>query len=791
MKHIICIVGNPNCGKTTLFNALTGSKQEVGNWPGVTVDKKTGHYSYEGSEVEIVDLPGIYSITPASTSGEDERIARDYILTDEAQAVVNIIDASNLERNLYLTAQLIEMRVPMVVAVNMLDIAKNHKIEVDLKALQQALGCPVVGLVAARDQGVKELRKTIHAFLEKPYLPPMNVSFDERIEKARKAITEGLKAEGVERPEWFALQLVEGAPGIEDKLPAPAYDKVKGVVDKVNADFDGDADIVVADARYNFVDGIAQKALIRHGEMSGTMTDKIDRVVLNRWLGLPIFLVIMYVMFLFTQNLGGAFIDFFDITFSGIFVDGFGRLLEAIGSPEWLKVLLADGIGGGLTTVSTFIPPIFFLFLFLAMLEDSGYMARAAFVMDRVMRALGLPGKAFVPLIVGFGCNVPAIMATRTMDKASDRIITIMMAPFMSCGARMPVYVLFATAFFPTNGQNLVFGIYVIGIIAAIITGFLIKRVVLPGEVSAFVMEIPPYHIPTVKGVMMRTWDRLKAFLQRAGRVIVVICAVLGFLNSWGTDGSFGNEDSEKSVLSEIGYTIAPVLSPMGVTQENWPAAVGVFTGIFAKEAVVGTLNSLYDQMARDKNAAAAAAGDGDAAAPAEEEADEGWSLGAILSEAVGTVRDNLADLGSAFTDPLGIAVDDLSDTAAAAEEQEVTVTTVEMMQQLFGSQLAAFSYLMLVLLYMPCVAAIAAVYREAGAAWTLFLAAWTTVLGYSTATIVYRVGTFAQDPVFATVAIVIALCLLAGLLLFMRNYVKNNRGKGPKIIPIAAAQAS
>lgn len=789
MKNIICIVGNPNCGKTTLFNALTGSKQKVGNWPGVTVDKKTGHYSFDGDEIELVDLPGIYSITPASSSGEDERIARDYILTDEAQAVVNIVDASNLERNLYLTAQLIEMRVPVVVAVNMLDIAKNHKIEIDLKALEKALGCPVVGLVAQREQGVKELRKTISAFLKNPQVPPMSVSFDERIEKARAAITEGLKQEGVKRPEWFALQLVEGAPGIEEKLPQEAYAKVQPIVEKVNEAFDGDADIAVADARYSFVGNVAQQCLTRHGEMSGTMTDKIDRVVLNRWLGLPIFLAIMYVMFLFTQNFGAAFIDFFDITFAGIFVDGFGRLLEAVGTPEWLKVLLADGIGGGLTTVATFVPPVFFLFLFLAALEDSGYMARAAFVMDRIMRAIGLPGKAFVPLIVGFGCNVPAIMATRTMDKATDRIVTIMMAPFMSCGARMPVYVLFATAFFPTNGQNLVFGIYLIGILAAIITGFLVKRVVLPGEVSAFVMEIPPYHIPTVKGVMMRTWDRLKTFLQRAGKVIVIICAILGFLNSWGTDGSFGNEDSEKSVLSEIGYTIAPVLSPMGVTQENWPAAVGVFTGIFAKEAVVGTLNSLYDQRAREANAAAA----GPDAAPAEEEptADEGWSLGAILSEAVGTIRDNLADLGGAFTDPLGIAVDDLSDTAAAAESQEVTVTTVQMMQQLFGSQLAAFAYLMLVLLYMPCVAAIATVYREAGAAWTLFLAAWTTVLGYSTATIVYRVGTFAQDPLYATVAIVVSLGLLAGLLAFMRNYVKNNRGKGPKVIPIAVAQAS
>ncbi len=787
MKNIICIVGNPNCGKTTLFNALTGSHQKVGNWPGVTVDKLVGSFRCLERDIEIVDLPGIYSITPAQHSSEDERIARDYILTDEAQAVVNIVDASNLERNLYLTAQLIEMRVPMIVAVNMLDIAENRKISIDLKALEKALGCPVVGLVAAREKGLEEFNKTLDAFLDNPSIPPLSIGFDERIEKARAAVTDILGKENVARPEWFALQLVEGAPGIEAKLPEGAYEKVRGIVDKVNDDFEGDADIAVADARYAFVSGVTDKAVTRRGEASTTMTDRIDRVILNRWLGLPIFLAVMYVMFLFTQNLGGAFIDFFDISFAGIFVDGFGRGLEFLGVPEWLKAILADGIGGGITTVATFIPPIFFLFLFLAMLEDSGYMARAAFVMDRIMRAIGLPGKAFVPLIVGFGCNVPAIMATRTMDKASDRIITIMMAPFMSCGARMPVYVLFATAFFPTNGQNLVFGIYLIGIAAAVLTGFLIKRVVLPGEVSSFVMEIPPYHLPTFKGVMLRTWDRLKSFLSRAGRLIVLICAILGFLNSWGTDGTFGNQDSEKSVLSEIGRTIVPVLEPIGVSQENWPAAVGIFTGVFAKEAVVGTLNSLYEQQASAANAqAAAAAGE----VPAEEEADEGWSLGAIMAEAGQSIVDNLADLGGAFVDPMGIHVDDLSDTAAAAEEQEVAVSSIDMMQKLFGSQLAAFAYLMLILLYLPCVAAIAAVYREAGAAWTLFLAAWTTVFGYSAAVIVYRVGTFAADPFYASVAIVASVALLAALLLFMRNYVKNNRGKGPKVIRIAAQAA-
>ena len=786
-RNIICIVGNPNCGKTTLFNALTGSRQEVGNWPGVTVDKKTGRYSFEGEEVEIVDLPGIYSVTPASNSGEDERVARDYILSGEAQAVINIVDASNLERNLYLTAQLLEMRVPMMVVVNMLDIAQNHGMQVDLNALERELGCPVVGVVASRGQGVRNLRRSISEFLKHPAVPPMKLAYGAEIDKAAADVTRELAAAGTRHPAWCAVELLEEAPGMDAMLPAGAGERVAPMIELFRTGFDGEADIAIAEVRYRFASEAAEKAVLREGTTGVTMTDRIDRVVLNRWLGLPIFLAVMYVMFLFTQNFGGAFIDFFDILFGGIFVDGFGTLLTNLGAPEWLKVILADGIGGGIQTVSTFIPPIFFLFFFLAILEDSGYMARAAFVMDRMMRALGLPGKAFVPLLVGFGCGVPAIMATRTMDRAVDRIVTILMAPFMSCGARLPVYVLFATAFFPTNGQNLVFGIYLVGILAAIFTGFLIKRFVLPGEAAAFVMEIPPYHLPTVKGVMMRTWDRLKAFVNRAGRVIVVIVAVLSFLNSWGTDGSFGNEDTDHSVLSEIGQTIAPVLSPMGVTQENWPAAVGIFTGILAKEAVVGTMNSLYDAMARTENEKNATAADsvGEGAA-AQEEEDSGWSLAAILAEAGTSIVDNLKDMTGAFADPLGVSVGDLSDTEAAAEQQGVAADSIAVMQKLFGSQLAAFAYLMMVLLYMPCVAAIAAVYREAGAAWTLFLAAWTTVLGYSAATIVYRVGTFAEDPAYAVTSIGISVALLAGLIAFMRNWVRKNRGKGPRIIPIA-----
>lgn len=378
------------------------------------------------------------------------------------------------------------------------------------------------------------------------------------------------------------------------------------------------------------------------------------------------------------------------------------------------------------------------------------------------------------------------------MDRASDRIITVLMAPFMSCGARLPVYVLFATAFWPTNGQNLVFLLYIIGICAAILTGFMLKRAALPGAASAFVMEIPPYHIPTFKGVMLRTWDRVKTFLFRAGKVIVVIVACLAFLNSLGKDGSFGNEDSENSVLSSIGRTIVPIFQPMGIQEQNWPAAVGIFTGIFAKEAVVGTLNSLYDGIAADKAAQAAAEKAAAEGAPAEEaapEEEEGWSFSAILDEALSTTWDNLKDLGSAFADPMGISVGDLSDEEAAAEDQEVSTGTIDTIKTFFGSSSGAFAYLLMVLLYMPCCAAIAAVWREVGTAWTIFSGTWCCVLGYTSATIFYRAVNFGEAPAYSAICIVVSLAIIYAMWLWMKSFAKKDAENAPKVIPIHSAR--
>ena len=739
----IALAGNPNCGKTTMFNALTGANQYVGNWPGVTVEKKEGKLKTKGKHEDVIvtDLPGIYSLQPSSASSEDERVARDYILQDEAELIVNIVDASNLERNLYLTTQLLEMQVPMIVVLNMLDMAAAHQIEIDPHKLS--------------DAQLDDLR-----------IPKNPIVFADDVEEARAKIAKLLSAQKVERAEWTAEQLLEGDAGMGEYLKGVDLSEVDKIIAEINQKYNGDLDIAMADVRYSFVSQATAASMIRKGEIDQSTTDKIDKIVLNRWLGIPIFLFIMYLMFIFSINIGSAFIDFFDILFGAIFVQGFGNLLTSIGSPEWLKTILADGIGGGIQTVSTFIPVIACLFLSLSFLEDSGYMARAAFVMDRMMRFLGLPGKSFVPLIVGFGCGVPAIMAARTMEKKSDRITTVMMAPFMSCGARLPVYVLFATTFWPLGGQNLVFSLYLIGILVAILTGFILKRTALKDEAGAFVMEIPPYHLPTLKNLGLRTWDRLKSFIIKAGQLIVIIVAVLAFLNSLGTDGSFGNEDTDKSVLSQIGKTIVPAFQPMGISNENWPAAVGVFTGILAKEAVVGTLDSLYSGMG-DRMSAADQEKSGEAK-PEEEE--EPFSLSAEALKAVKSVGENLSELGDFFVDPLGVSVEkDLTDVDEQAAEQEVGTGTFRAMKHLFDGDLGAFSYLLMVLLYIPCCASIGAMYREVGAGWTTFAALWTIAMGYGTATIVYQIGRFSQHPVYSSICIGVCLAVILSIVIGLR----------------------
>jgi ferrous iron transport protein B len=482
----------------------------------------------------------------------------------------------------------------------------------------------------------------------------------------------------------------------------------------------------------------------------------LDRLLLHRWLGIPIFLAVMYLMFLFTINVSAAFIDFFDQSAQTIFVDGFAQLLQRIGSPGWLIALLADGVGGGIQTVATFIPVIGFMFLFLSILEDSGYMARAAFVMDRLMRLVGLPGKSFVPMLVGFGCNVPAIMATRTLENSRDRLITILMNPFMSCGARLPVYALFAAAFFPVGGQNIVFALYLLGIGAAILTGVVMKNTLLRGEISHFVMELPPYHLPRLKGVLIRTWDRLQAFLWKAGKIIVLMLTILGLLNSLGFDGSFGNQDSDRSVLSGTSKAVTPIFTPMGLQPDNWPATVGIFTGIFAKEAMVGTLDNLYGQLAKQ-----------DAGKESQEEEFNFWGG---IQAAFATIPQNLSKLPEQLADPLGLNLGDTQNPEAAAAAQEVQVGTFGAMARRFDGKAGAFAYLLFVLLYFPCVSATAAVYRETNRGWAIFVALWTTGLAYLTATVFYQIATFSRHPESSLLWLLLMSFLAVAAVLALKN---------------------
>ncbi len=731
----IALVGNPNCGKTTLFNLLTGSRQKVGNWPGVTVEQKIGHFNHARQRIEVVDLPGTYSLAVGHESASlDQQIAQDFLLQGQADLLVNIIDASSLERGLFLTTQLIDAGLPVVVALNMMDVADEQGMHIDPYKLTEELGCPVVPLIASRGEGkgvlIDVLLNHNQADQQKMHRARLSAPVEQAIAQIQEICADG---DGpVSR--LVASAILEGEKESLEGLATESREKLAAVAETCRQELDCPLDEALSRDRYRWIADITSGVAHQEQGNRRTLTDWLDMLLLNRVLAFPMFLGVMYLMFMLTINLGSAFIDLFDMTAGVIFVETPRALLQVIGSPTWLTTLIADGAGGGIQLVASFIPVVATLLFFQTFLEDSGYMARVAFVLDRLMRSVGLPGKSFIPLVVGFGCNVPGVMSARTLDTAQDRLLTIIMAPFMSCGARLTVYVLFATAFFPTNGQNVVFGLYVIGMLLAILSGLIVRKQVLRSPITPFLMEMPSYHLPTLRGLFTHTWHRLRGFVIRAGKVIVLIVIVLNFVNSIGTDGSFGNENSENSVLSQIGKSIIPIFEPMGVEDENWPAAVGIFTGIFAKEVVVGTLDSLYSAMAADMNDEL----------QTEEPA---FNFFAGLGEAFATVPANLGDLAGSLGDPLGLGFDTTGELDEIAADQEVEVTTLTLMPQLFAGTLGAFCYLLFVLLYVPCVATLAAIHKEAGKFWAIFSAVWNTIIAYAAAVVVFQIGTFAQNP--------------------------------------------
>ncbi len=695
----IALIGNPNCGKTTLFNLLTGANQKVGNWPGVTVEKKFGYFELENESIELVDLPGIYSLEQGY-SGIDEKIAQDFLEQSDISLIINIVDATNLERSLVLTQQLTERGVPMLLVINMLDVARQQGITVNTDKLAQKLQLPIIEMIASQKHGIDELRNNLISTFGT--VPPTSENKPTSAENTAS----------------------------EEKL-LQRYHQSR-----------------------QLINGVVEVSPTHH-----SLSERIDAVLINRWLGIPFFLFMIYLMFTIAVNLGAVFIDFFDILFAAVLVDGVSWLLREISSPEVLVTLLAQGVGGGVTLVATFIPVIGFLYLCLSVLEDSGYMSRAAFVIDRAMSGIGLPGNAFVPLIVGFGCNVPAVMAARSLGRDSDRLMTIAMAPFMSCGARLTVYALFAAAFFQQNGQNIVFALYLLGIALAVFTGWIFRKQLFTDEVTPSFQEMPAYHVPIARNILLTTWFRLKSFIFRAGKTIVVVVIALSFLNSISTDFSFGNEDSEDSVLSVIGRSITPAFAPLGIEKDNWPATVGLFTGMFAKEAIVGTLDALYSESSADED---------DGSPP---------DLIAAAGDAFSSIGSELFALSSSLTDPLGISIGDVSDLDAVADEQEIETTTLSNMAALFSGPFAAFCYLVFILLYAPCVAVLGAINKEAGWHWTLLVFGWSTGLAYITATVIYQIGTFFVNPLFSSLWII-------GMLTILIVFILNLKRLSSKMVP-------
>ncbi|MBF9018713.1 MULTISPECIES: ferrous iron transport protein B [unclassified Oceanispirochaeta] len=692
----IAIAGIPNCGKTTLFNELTGSRQKVGNWPGVTVERVEGSMTFMGKKITLIDLPGTNNLSPDT---EDQKIAERVIREQEHDLIINVVDASNLSRNLFLTKDLLARTPHVVVFLNMMDMAEQEGMRIDKAALAEELGVPVITVISVDKQSVKNAISVLEKQIRKD-------------------------------PEF-----------LHNKQKASSF-----------------LDLSANDA-YTRIDDICDKVITYSTKEKESLTDRIDKVVMNKYASVPIFFLSMLITFWLAIGVGSIFIDFFDILAGLIFVDIPSHLLGLIHAPDWLIVFLAGGVGAGVQTVATFIPVVFFMFLTIAVLEDIGYMARIGVVADRVMRSIGLPGSAFIPMVVGFGCTVPAVMAARTLGSKRDRYMTIFMAPFMSCGARLPVYALFCAALYGKSSGLVVFLIYLSGLLMAVFTGFLLKNSLFKGTPSYFIMDLPLYHTPKVSNILKSAWIRLQLFVRKAGVVVIIAVCILGVLSSMGfSDGklSFGNENSQESVLAYSGKALSPIFEPMGVTRENWPASVALFTGLFAKEAIVGTVNALYSSM--------------DMAESGEDRKikEENLDMGAVVVEAFASMGEGFIGVFSSL-DILGLGLV-VEDKAVIAEEIESDTAVFRHISRNF-TPMSAFAYLLFVLMYFPCLAVVGAARQEMGGFYTLILVTYTTLLAWSISTLFYQIVE-GHNLVFALMATaILGLMYLALVLLGKRSH--------------------
>ncbi|BDU50372.1 ferrous iron transport protein B [Haliovirga abyssi] len=699
MKKLnVALLGNPNCGKTTLFNALTGGKQHVGNWAGVTVEKKEGEFEYNGQQINIIDLPGIYSL---STKTIEEKVSRNYLIEEKPDLVINIIDGTNLEKSLYLTTQLMELGIKFILAINMYDEVKSKGIKIDIKKLSKFLNVPVIPIIARNETGIDLLKSNITS---ESTLSKAKVGYDEDIENAieslLKIIKKDKKIEEKINIRWLIIELLEGDPKAFEMLKnSIVYDEVKNTLDDkieyVKKIYNEEIKIVIMEKRFGFILGLIKECvIIRKMDFSKLdITEKIDNIILNKWVGLPLFLFILWGTFNLTFVFGNFFSSYIN---DGIVL--LGNFVSNVLPNGILKDMLIDGAIGGMGGILVFLPQILILFLVIALLEDSGYMARVAFIMDKLMHYLGLHGKSFISLFMGFGCNVPGIMAARILENEDDRIVTALVNPFMSCSARLPIYILVTGMFFKKNAGNVIFSIYLIGIIVAIFTAKMLKKFFFKGLSVPFVMELPPYRAPTLKSLMIHMWDRASMFLKKMGGVILIGALIVWALGYFPINKNYSNnivkletqaskitdiqkkndlsmkiedmkkvEDMENSYMGKIGKTIEPVFKPLGIT---WREGVALIAGITAKEIFVSTISVLY--------------GVGD-------------------ENATGLKRKMLKD---------GI------------------------------TPIAAYGLMVFVLLYIPCVATIAAIRRETNSLkWTIFSVIYGISIAYALSFLINTIG--------------------------------------------------
>lgn len=602
------LLGNPNCGKTMLFNALTGSNQYVGNWPGVTVEKKVGTISDGLKPVgELVDLPGIYSLSSYSI---EEKVSRDFIQNENPDLIINILDGTNIERNLYLTIQILEIGKPVLVAINMMDEVKKRGDVIDCIKLSKLLGVTVIPISAKQGDNVDlVLKEACQIAKEKP-IPP-RVLYDQSTNSAISKIQQILAEEENHHDipfRYYATKLLEDDTTCIEVLGLSADQCYR--IDRLNEEYEhsseyGDRQTMLSDARYRLIEQIVAKSVVKKkkpGEK--TLSDQIDRIVTNRYLSYPIFFLVLFLMFMLTfQTVGATLQGWLQDLFDFVITPVMESFLTSVSAPAWTQGLIVDGILGGVGAVISFVPLIALLFFCLSFMEDSGYMARAAFIMDKIFSKFGLSGRSFIPMIMGFGCSVPAVMAARTMENEKDRRLTIMLTPFMSCGAKLPVYALFATAFFPAIQGYVVFGMYLIGMVVAVISGLILSKTAFRGNTTPFIMELPPYRLPSLKSTLKLTWDKARDFLTRAGTLIFAMSILLWFLQAFNFRFQLVSDNSQ-SILAAIGAVIAPIFIPLGFG--TWQAAVSVLSGVVAKEAVVSTMAVLYGGGTTDSTALAA-----------------------------------------------------------------------------------------------------------------------------------------------------------------------------------------